>query len=92
VAANGLVRIPVHRDDFELHTGGSGWADWERGALKLIEERRFAAIGLHDCYAEHWLPHYRGFLERASGLGPLRTLDDVADEVARSACDQANAG
>ena len=50
-------------------------------ALEEVRARDFVAIGLHDCYAEHWLPRYRGFLIRLQELGELRTMDDVAAEV-----------
>jgi peptidoglycan/xylan/chitin deacetylase (PgdA/CDA1 family) len=82
-AVDGIAHIPVHLDDFSLHTGSMSYPEWERRALDLARERPFAAIGLHDCYAPHWLPHYRAFLEKLSGLRPLRTFDGVADEVAR---------
>lgn len=80
----GLVRLPIAFDDFPLHTGEMAYEEWELRALETIAEDDFAAIGLHDCYAPHWLAHYRGFLERVGELGERRTLDEVAAQVTLS--------
>lgn len=77
---NGLVKIPVHFDDFPLYKTGTAFADWERRALDTIERCDFVVFGLHDCYADLWLPHYPAFLERIAGLGTLKTLDQMADD------------
>ena len=77
----GLVRLPVAFDDFPMHHAGMPYEEWERTALDIIANSEFAAISLHDCYAPHWLPRYRGFLEKVANLGELRTLDQVAAEV-----------
>jgi len=76
---NGIVKIPIHLDDFDLHRGATGWEAWERRALELVARNDFVAIGLHDCYAEHWLPHYREFLAKLAARGRLATFDEVAD-------------
>lgn len=76
----GIVKIPIHADDYELHRGrayGSWWEDVSAGA----RERRFTAISLHDCYAEHWLDHYPALLARLADNGVFRTFDEVADDV-----------
>jgi hypothetical protein len=77
----GLVRLPIPFDDFPMYKVGMPYEEWERRALGIIAKSEFAAIGLHDCYAPHWLPRYRGFLEKVTNLGELRTLDEVAAEV-----------
>lgn len=76
-----LVRLPIAWDDFPLHTGAVAYDDWERTALERVAGNDFTAIGLHDCYAAHWLPRYRDFLERVGEVAELRTLDEVAAEV-----------
>lgn len=81
---SGLVGIPIVFDDFPMHTPGIPYEEWERAALRRVAESDFAAISLHDCYAPHWLPRYRAFLERVSEMGELRTLDEVAAEVTLS--------
>jgi hypothetical protein len=78
---SGLVRLPVAFDDFPMHNAGMPYEEWERAALGIVADSEFAAVAMHDCYAPHWLPHYRGFLEKVAGLGELRTLDQVAAEV-----------
>ena len=65
---------PISRD-------GLKYERWEKMLLKKVEGRAFAAVGLHDCYAPFWLPHYRGLLERLQGLGRLATMNQVAAEV-----------
>jgi hypothetical protein len=79
--AEGLVRIPILFDDFPLHTRRMTYPEWEEAAIEMIRSNHFAAFGLHDCYAPHWLPHYRRFLNTIRGLGRLRTLDEVAADV-----------
>ena len=83
----GLVRVPIWTDDFRMHSEGLGYEEWEADILdRARSARSFFSVGLHDCYAEHWLPRYDGLLEKLGGLGELRTLDDVA---ARAALDSA---
>jgi hypothetical protein len=77
---NRLVKIPIHFDDFPLYKQGVAFGDWEKKAMATIEQNAFIAFGLHDCYAELWLPHYREFLNQIAGLGAFKTLDQVANE------------
>ena len=77
---NRLVKIPIHFDDFPLYTGSLSFGAWEKRLLKMIESNEFVAIGLHDCYADFWLPGYSAFLKKISGLGRFKTLDAVANE------------
>ena len=76
-----LVRLPIHLDDFDLHRGRIGWEAWLARALALVREHDFVALGLHDCYAEHWLPHYDDLLRELKAIARLRTLDDVAGDL-----------
>jgi hypothetical protein len=77
----GLVKLPIAYDDHPLFTGALAYPEWEQVALERIAEADFAAIGLHDCYAPHWLPRYRRFLDQVGEMGELRTMDEVAAEV-----------
>jgi hypothetical protein len=76
-----IAKLPIALDDFGLHTGELSYVDWEAEVLRLVAERPFTAIGLHDCYAEHWLPHYPALLDRLAELAEPRTLDEVADDL-----------
>jgi hypothetical protein len=73
-----IAKIPVSVDDFALHTGELTYAQWEAEVLRAVEDGRFTSIGLHDCYAEHWLPHYPELLDRVTAFAQPRTFDDVA--------------
>lgn len=73
-----LVRIPIAADDFPMHARGVPFAQWAASTLDAVRAHEFAAVSLHDCYAPHWLPHYREFLEQLSALGTLQTLDGVS--------------
>jgi hypothetical protein len=76
-----LVRIPVHIDDFGLHTGAQTWEAWLARVRDLLARHDLLVIGLHDCYAPHWLPRYGELLSSLRGEATLRTLDEVADDV-----------
>jgi hypothetical protein len=82
---NGIVKIPIHLDDFDLHTGRVDYDSWERDLLRRAESADFIAVGLHDCYGPHWLPRYRGLLERLGELARLTTFDEVLNETALGA-------
>jgi hypothetical protein len=84
---SGLVRLPIGYDDHSMWLDGMGYEDWETATLELISAADVVAIGLHDCYAPCWLPHYPRFLERVSELGELRTLDEVAAEMTLARAD-----
>ena len=77
---NRVARIPIHIDDFPLHAGQLDFPSWRRRVLGMASAG-FTAVGLHDCYGRHWLPHYRALLDDLGGTGSLRTLDEVADEL-----------
>ena len=78
---DGIVRVPVHLDDFSLHSEGRDYADWESEVLALVDRQTFTAIGLHDCYAPHWLPHFPGLLARLQERAELITIDEAAARV-----------
>jgi hypothetical protein len=78
---NRIVKIPIKFDDFEMYRSGLSYDDWEADALSTIEDNRFVAFGLHDCYGEFWLPRYAEFLAKVGRLGRLVTMNEVATEV-----------
>jgi hypothetical protein len=78
-----LVRLPVTMDDFALFMHGAGYDEWERGLLDHARRDDYSCVLLHDCYADHWLPGYERLLDKLGSCGaPLRTLDELAAEVA----------
>ncbi len=83
---NGLVKIPILFDDFDLYKGRLTYEEWEQRAIGIIEQYEFVAFSLHDCYAPYWLANYREFLNKISGRGTLKTLNEVANEVILGSC------
>jgi hypothetical protein len=82
VLTHGLVKLPITLDDFPLYRNRAlAFDEWAAGALQSVADSEFTAISLHDCYADRWLSHYRGFLERISELAEHRTLNEVAEEI-----------
>ena len=81
---NRLAKIPILFDDFEMYRSRMTYEDWEKKAILRIQQAPFVAFSMHDCYAGFWLPHYKRFLERITGLGQLQTLDEVAGRLALS--------
>lgn len=81
---NGVVRIPILFDDFDLHRG-TPYDEWERAARAAIEmalvEERPAVFSLHDCYGDAWLPRYDDWLRTLAGYGRLGTLDELSAEM-----------
>jgi hypothetical protein len=78
---NGLVKIPVHFDDFKLYRSDLDLTAWQEMAFARIAEHDPVVFCLHDCYAHLWLHGYREFLQQVRALGDLRTLDQLAAEV-----------
>jgi hypothetical protein len=72
-----IVRIPIHYDDFELWRG-LAYGAWEKVLIDMVDQYRFTIFGLHDCYAQYWLPRYGELLEKLKSRAALRTLDEVA--------------
>lgn len=81
ILENRVVKMPVFCDDQEIFKRNMPYETWERKVIESIKQSNFVALGLHDCYASYWLPHYSKFLERISSLGQLRTFDEVANQV-----------
>jgi hypothetical protein len=76
---SGIALIPIESDDFAMHSQGVSYEDWQSDVLsRTSDNEAFTVIGLHDCYAGHWLPRYGELLARLEELGELRTLDEVA--------------
>jgi hypothetical protein len=78
---NRVVRIPILLDDFSMHRDGVSFDEWAGQAIRLLKEREFMVLSLHDCYAKHWLPGYERFLADLKQLARLRTLDEVAADL-----------
>jgi hypothetical protein len=79
----GVAWIPIHADDYEMFRDKLPYAQWEAKMMALVAARDFVAIGLHDCYAEFWLPHYERFLQRMQSSACLVTMDALADGLIR---------
>ncbi|MCW5977812.1 MAG: hypothetical protein KIT09_07025 [Bryobacteraceae bacterium] len=75
---NGIVKIPVHLDDFELHRGGVDFSRWRDSAFELLERHPVAAIGLHDCYGRKWIGGYEALLADLKKHHAFWTCDDIA--------------
>lgn len=78
---NRIVKIPILFDDFKMYNNKMKYEDWEQKAIDRIKQNDFVAFCLHDCYAHYWLPYYKEFLDKIKGLGELKTLNEVANEV-----------
>lgn len=78
---NRIVKIPIVTDDFDLYKRRLDYRDWEDRLLQVIAQRKFTAFGLHDCYGEFWLPHYKELLTKIKDLGTLQTLNTVSNRI-----------
>ena len=76
---NGLVKIPIHFDDYPLHRLMQDYQAWEARLFEALRERPFLAFGLHDCYAEHWLPNYPQLLAKLARHGSFITADGLRE-------------
>jgi hypothetical protein len=74
---NGIVKIPVHLDDYPLYKGEESYEQWMARLFSLIQERRFLSIGFHDCYSRFWQVGYARLLEELKRVGPLWTCDQI---------------
>lgn len=81
--ANGVVRIPILFDDFDLHRGAR-YDEWEQAGLEALATVGTGVFSLHDCYGSTWLANYRELLAKVADRGRLCTLDEVAAEVVLS--------
>jgi len=77
----GIVKIPAHIDDYSLQIGHFDYPSWLESLRGFISCNSFIAVGLHDCYAEHWLANYDELLTELARAGSLVTADQVADRV-----------
>lgn len=82
---NGIVRIPVHVDDFALYRNRTPFATWKAAVLEKVSRHDVSVVSLHDCYGHLWLDAYPELLDELRTLGELRTLDEVAGEVVLAA-------
>jgi hypothetical protein len=78
---NGIVKIPIHMDDYDMQTGDLSYGQWLQRLDSLVATRDFVAVGLHDCYARHWLDGYAELLGRLEHAGELWTCDQVVNRV-----------
>jgi hypothetical protein len=78
---NGLVKIPIHRDDYLLFTGAVGYEQWERGVLDAAQGKALFGIGLHDCYGGKWLRFYAALLDKLAATGTFAGADEICDQM-----------
>jgi len=76
---NGLVKIPIHFDDYPLFKGTVTYDHWESRVLHLARSQPQLGLGLHDCYAAVWLQHYPQLLEKLAMIGHFVSADEVCD-------------
>jgi hypothetical protein len=76
-----LVKIPIELDDFPMHEGRLTFEQWRAKLFDALRQTGFVAFGLHDCYAQHWLPHYEQLLTDLGAKARFRTLDEVAADM-----------
>jgi hypothetical protein len=77
---NGIVKVPIHYDDYPLFTGAKDYAQWESDVLELARGKPLFGLGLHDCYAGKWLDRYPLLLEKLASSGQFVNADQVCDE------------
>jgi hypothetical protein len=78
---NGIVKIPIHLDDYPMHAGELTRSQWTERLRALVATQDFVAVGLHDCYARHWLADYEELIEWLAQAGELLTCDQVVNRV-----------
>ncbi len=76
---NGIVKIPVHLDDWPLHSGALTRTQWMARLRAEIQRRDVVAVSLHDCYARRWLDWYPELLTELKGLGDLWTCEQMVN-------------
>ena len=76
---NPAGKIPVLVDDWALQTGRQGYAEWRRELRALVDRLPVVVLGLHDCYARHWLPDYPDLLAELRAAGDLVTCEEIAE-------------
>ena len=81
VLQNGIVKIPIHLDDYPLFTGTMRYDEWEARIFELAERYGFVSISTHDCYGNHWLERYDSLLEKLDRFGTFLTADALCDRI-----------
>src|SRR5262249_52450086 len=81
ILQNGIVKIPIHQDDYSLFTGRKSYVQWESELFDGAQLHPLFGFGLHDCYGSKWLEHYPDLLRKLSLLGKFATADEVCDEM-----------
>jgi hypothetical protein len=82
---NGIVKIPIHQDDYPLAIKSVDYPRWEADLLDHAHTHTFFAFGLHDCYAREWLRHYPRLLGELSKIGRFVTADQLCNRIIRQA-------
>ena len=80
---NGVVKLPIKLDDYSLHTGALNFDQWWTQLQAMLKTRPYLAVGLHDCYAEHWLEPYPDMLRWFKDHATVQRLGDVANRLLR---------
>jgi peptidoglycan/xylan/chitin deacetylase (PgdA/CDA1 family) len=78
---NGVVKIPIHLDDFPLFTGAMRYEEWEAHIFELAERYGFLSVSTHDCYGSHWLERYGLLLEKLARFGAFMTADALCERI-----------
>jgi hypothetical protein len=81
ILENGIVKLPIHFDDYPLFTGMMDYSQWESEIFERARDKPFFGLGLHDCYAGKWLDRYQMLLERLASAGQFVSADEVCDEM-----------
>jgi hypothetical protein len=81
ILQNGIVKIPIHQDDYPLFMGRKEYPAWECELFERAKGRLLIGFGLHDCYASKWLDRYPELLEKLASLGKFVTADEVCDRM-----------
>ncbi len=80
IVDRGIVKIPVHQDDYSL-TRDEKYEDWTEQLFRTVDQQRFVAVGLHDCYSKFWLHEYGDLLDRLLSAGEIWSGDQVVNHV-----------
>lgn len=79
VLSNYIVKIPVHLDDYQLHTGELTLSRWMERFHRLLDSGiKLVCVGLHDCYARTWIDHYPKILESTLVRRTMWNCDQIA--------------
>jgi hypothetical protein len=73
----GVVKIPVHIDDYLLYAKGFSFQDWLARLDGFCASHDVVTLGLHDCYASLWLGRYPALLDHLRSFADFWSADDV---------------